>query len=300
MDENDDGKDISSDEIAFSSSDGVLYIMNLKTRGMSKVINSVAYAPIRWSPDGERIAYRAPYGGWEGYQIYVVNADGTGKRVVTLWERQGQIEPHPDGGFGPVWSLDRTRIAFTRCINCEVGGLNSEIYIVNLDTTEGVEETRLTHNLYSDFVLDWSPDGRKILFYSNFSLDSTWDRYGDLYSMNLDGSNKQRIIKNLSTFAGGLHRYSPDGKSIAFIGRDKINEIYIMTVDGARIIKITNNKIRENYLSWSSDGTRLVFMAGSPNSGGHIYIINIDGTGLKQITTGEAKYFSPEWRPNIK
>lgn len=118
--------------------------------------------------------------------------------------------------------------------------------------------------------------------------------------MNLVGTDKQRIMTNDTTFGGAWHRYSPDGKSIAFIGGNNNNEIYIMNADGSDIERITNNDLREQYLSWSPEGARLVFMAGSHSSGGYIYTINGDGTVLKQITTGEAKYFSPEWRPNLK
>jgi len=282
-------------EIAFRAGEA-LYVMDLSTGSTRKVTDPV-WGNLRWSPDGERIAYEGPFDYYEAYQIYVVNADGSGKRLVTLWEINGRREPHPDGGRMPVWSPDGDQIAFTRCINCEFGGLNSEIFIIDLDTTEGIKETRLTHNIYPDHISDWSPDGQKILFYSNYSLDSTFDRYGDWYTMNVDGTDKQRILPSDSTFGSNWARYSPDGQYIALIEGMSNNEIYIMNADGSDIKRITNNNISEKFVSWSPYGTRLTFMDGSLNSGGHIYIINIDGTGLQQITSGEAKYFTPEWRP---
>ncbi|MFB0516263.1 MAG: TolB family protein [Candidatus Neomarinimicrobiota bacterium] len=103
-----------------------------------------------------------------------------------------------------------------------------------------------------------------------------------------------------TTFVGHGLRYSPDGQFITFVGGMNKNEIYIMNADGSDIQRITNNTTTEHFLSWSPDGTRLVFMVGSLHDGGHLYIINIDGTGLTQITTGEAKYFTPEWRPYTK
>ena len=285
-----------SGEIAFRAGEA-LYVMDLSTGSTRKVTEPLWGNNLRWSPDGERIAYMGPFDYYEAYQIYVVNADGSGKQLVTLWDRKGHIEPHIDGGMMPVWSPDGSQIAFWRCINCEFGGLNSEIFIIDLDTTDGIKETRLTDNPYGDFASDWSPDGQKILFHSNYSFDGTFDRYGDWYTMNVDGTDKQRILLSDSTFGSNFARYSPDGRHIALASGRENSEIYIMNADGSDIQRITNNNINEEYVSWSPDGTRLTFMVGSLLSGGHIYIINIDGTGLQQITSGEAKYFTPEWRP---
>src|SRR6266511_1713409 len=58
-----------------------------------------------WSPDGTRIAFmgQTPEG-TENYEIYVMNADGTGRRRLT-------DSPASDGF--PSWSPDGTKIAFT-------------------------------------------------------------------------------------------------------------------------------------------------------------------------------------------
>jgi len=293
-----DGNDDEKDEIVFHTWEGI-YIMDLNNNSTRKVTESGG-GKLRWSPDGSKIAYSDQFGNYESWHLFAVNQDGSNRQLITLWEHQGQIEPHPDGGHAPVWSPNGDKIAFTRCINCEAGGSNSEIFIVDLDTTDGVQETRITNNPYSDNISDWSPDGQNILFQSDFALDSTYDDYGDWYTMNADGSGKQRIIKYDATFGVSWARYSPEGQRIAFIGGSNNNEIYIMNADGSNINKITENNLIEMQLSWSTDGTRLIFTAGSPSIGGHIYIINVDGTGLMQITTGEAKYFSPEWRPNFK
>ena len=282
-------------DIAFRAGEA-LYVMDLSTGSTWKVTEPF-FGNFRWSPDGERIAYEGLLDYIEAHQIFVIKVDGSGKQLVTFWEINGRIEPHLDDSVLPVWSPDGDRIAFSRCINCEFGGSNFEIFIIDLDTTDGIKETRLTDNPYGDFAFDWSPDGQKILFHSNYSFDGTFDRYGDWYTMNVDGTDKQRILLSDSTFGSNFARYSPDGRHIALASGRENSEIYIMNADGPDIQRITNNNINEEYVSWSPDGTRLTFMVGSLLSGGHIYIINIDGTGLQQITAGEAKYFTPEWRP---
>ncbi|MDP2778002.1 MAG: hypothetical protein Q8O48_10205, partial [Anaerolineales bacterium] len=48
--------------------------------------------------------------------------------------------------------------------------------------------------------------------------------------------------------------------------------------------------------SWSPDGTRLAFYAG-PFGDHNIYIINVDGTGLVQLTNG-GDNLGPSWSPD--
>ncbi|MGI0014353.1 MAG: hypothetical protein ACREBU_13060, partial [Nitrososphaera sp.] len=243
MDGGNDGT--TSDQILYiSASDWALYVMNADGTHNRKITDSV-YGSARWSPDGQWIVYLGPPSpsGAENDQIYIVNSDGSGKRIVTLWERQGMIEPHPDGGQVPVWSPDGKRIAFTRCIDCEIFGTNSEIFVIDLDTTGGnIRETRVTNNPYSDGISDWSPDGTKILFQSDYSLEGTYDAYGDWYIMNVDGTGKQRIVTYDSTFGANWLRYSPDGQRIAFIGGPPTG-IYITNADGSNMQKITNTTL---------------------------------------------------------
>lgn len=272
-------------------SQGALYQMDVES-GHTQTITDSADGGARWSPDGKQILYLGPSMYESSLQVYVMKVDGSGKRIVTLWERLGRLEPHPDGGLVAVWSPDGGRIAFTRCINCEVGGTNSEIFIIDIDTSVGLQEVRLTNNPFSDGISDWSPDGEKILFRSDFSLDDSYDARGDWYTINIDGSGKQRIAVYDSTFSQAWMRYSPDGRHIAFIGRTTNNEIYIMGADGANIKRITNNYLHKSFVSWSPDGTRLAFTAN-----GQIYLVNVDGSGLKQLTTGNREHLEPEWRP---
>jgi tol-pal system beta propeller repeat protein TolB len=78
-----------------------------------------------WSPDGTTIVFTKP--GANGWQIYVMNADGTGVRPLT---------DGPGRNHSPTWSPDGTEIAF---ISTRDG--NAELYVMSSD---GSNQTRLT------------------------------------------------------------------------------------------------------------------------------------------------------------
>ena len=126
-----------------------------------------------WSPDGDRIAFQSHRDG--DYEIYVMNADGSGVEQLTGNEYGDEL---------PSWSADGSRIAFTSDRDGD-----ADIYLMNADGS-GVE--RLTDNDYVDHSLMWSPDRGRIAFASK--------RDGDdgIYIMNADGSGVVRLAEGLS------------------------------------------------------------------------------------------------------
>src|SRR5262245_14688613 len=83
------------------------------------------------------------------YDIYVMNADGTGVTNLTN---------HAGNDMNPAWSRDGSKIAF----QSNRDG-NFEIYVMNAD---GSNQTRLTNNRANDVVPSWSPDGDRVAFLS--------------------------------------------------------------------------------------------------------------------------------------
>src|SRR5437867_688601 len=95
-----------------------LYVVNVDGSGLTRLTNSVFWEgrPV-WSPDGSKIAFMratrpgdshlemlGPQAGTVyAWDIYVINADGTGETRLTDWKGY-------DGE--PVWSPDGTMIAF--------------------------------------------------------------------------------------------------------------------------------------------------------------------------------------------
>ena len=138
------------------------------------------YIPLTavWSPDGRRIAFvndtRVRTVGLccrvERVDIYVMNADGSGRRKLTHDARYNAE---------PAWSPDGRKIAFLSTRNG-----NRDIYVINAD---GSGKRNLTRNPAKDVRPSWSPDGRRIAFVSN--------REGRLeaHVMNADGSGQRSL-----------------------------------------------------------------------------------------------------------
>jgi len=92
-----------------------------------------------WSPDGSRIAFSAEVEDHRG--IYVVNADGTNLRRLTLTQDYDE--------FAPAWSPDGKRIVFQANPDN-----NWDIFVMNDD---GSGRRRLTTDVANDVTPDWAP-----------------------------------------------------------------------------------------------------------------------------------------------
>lgn len=91
---------------------------------------------------------------------------------------------------------------------------NMDIYVMNAD---GSNQTKLTNNPSFEMAPSWSPDGKKIAFYS-------------------------------------LRNDVPDEKEYGKDGRPWYEynaEIYVMNRDGSELTNITNNPAYDGYPSWS-------------------------------------------------
>ena len=191
------------------------------------------------------------------------------------------------------------------------GHFNPEIYVMDAD---GGNLQRLTNDPNDDRSPSWSPNGKRIVFFSN--------RDGhvmggiptfEIYVMDADGGNLQRLTNDPNDDRSPS--WSPDGKRIAFVsmrdghvmGGIPTSEIYVIDADGGNLQRLTNNPDGDWDPSWSPDGKRIVF---SSRRDGHfigkagiteeIYVMDINGGNRQRLTNNRKNDLLPSWSPNGK
>lgn len=225
--------------VAFASRrDGNFEIYSMKTDGSNLIrltSNSTDDVNPIWSPDGTKIAFQAYRDGQP--EIYVMNANGSAQTRLT-------IDSDYDGT--PTWSPDGGKIAF---VSRRTGGYR--IYTMNAD---GSGLTQISSQPYS-FNPTWSPDGSQIAF----DADSDGDGWQDLWVMDYDGTNQQKIYDPYDSTDAWARSWSPDGKYITFTKIDFMkydgvwywNRAYLSALISSQVWNVFN--LFANTLEWHPD-----------------------------------------------
>jgi Tol biopolymer transport system component len=201
--------------------------------------------------------------------LYTINTDGTNLAKIV----DGQVERLK-------WSGDGKQIVFSK---------EGKTYATN---TDGTNLTKLFDNPMDSF--EWSGDGRQIAF----------SKDGEIYVVKADGADILQLTK--SPAEDNNPTWSPNAFQIAFISeRSGYYNIYIINADGSGIEQLYNDPSKiirtTRQPSWSPDGARIAFIA-SPDNGaeqGNVFVINIDGTNLTELTQGTPGYYHDlTWSPD--
>ena len=182
---------------------------------------------------------------------------------------------------------------------CDGRKFNHAIYAI---ARIGLPPTKLTSGLDSDSYPALSPDGRQIAFqrYTNkYAVPQIW-------VMNADGSGQKQLTRGGSA---DYPQWSPDGKKILFQGfrGSSSNEFWVINANGSGRVRLTHSPHHVDVAgaSWSRTGKLIVFARNSldvPSASGGIYVVGVDGTGLKQLTSapnsGAVELKSPAWSPD--
>lgn len=260
----------------------------------------------RWSPDGQWLAYFGRADAGSG--LLVVRADGGNARFLA--PIQGTNHPLPSTGERLAWSPDSRRIAFvsatpgpeteaasgdpmviTRYSYKPAASEGStrfndnrrlHIFIVDIETQQ---VSQLTDGKYYEHSIDWSPDGREILFVSNREPDP--DRFfnNDLFAINVADRTLRQLTHTVN--AEYRPRWSPDGKSIAYQGTRRgltssettmeDTHIWLINADGSgrrEHGRLIDN--RQGPPEWSPDGSAIYFTV---QDRGHVRLYRLPVTG---------------------
>jgi Tol biopolymer transport system component len=223
------------------------------------------------------IAYLSQGQGEEGWALYLMNSDGSG-RVRIGDVGAGFLSP-------PTWSPDGSQLAYVS----ESDG-SADIWIMNNDGSNAVN---LTKSETKDHSPAWSPDGEWVAFAS--VRDAA---YWELYRMRPDGSDVERLTwwEDASDL---WPSWSPDGSRIVFGSkRDGNWEIYVMDRDGSNLARLTDHPDDDTNPEWSPDGTRIAFES-TREGYTEIYVMPVVGGEAVNISRERgATDLGPTWSPD--
>src|SRR5262249_36239587 len=133
---------------------------------------------------------------------------------------------------------------------CRQGSPQEDLLLIRSD---GREQRQLTNDPARDRAPHWSPDGRRILFYSNRS-----GKY-EAWTIRPDGSGLTQVT-HLPAHSVYYPTWSPDGRSIAFTSDPLGTAVLDLSAVPARLRLLPPAEDGQTLVraSWSRDGSSLV------------------------------------------
>jgi len=167
------------------------------------------------SPDGKKIIFTSMRDG--DLDLYVMDKDGKNvKRLTTELGYDGGAFFSPDSkqivyrAFHPKTEAETARYK-QRLVENLIEPTVFEVWTMNADGTNKRQITKLGAASFAPF---FTPDGRRIIFCTNFFATDARKRNFDLALINVDGSNLERVTFH-ETF-DGFPMFSPNGKKLVF------------------------------------------------------------------------------------
>jgi Tol biopolymer transport system component len=234
-----------------------------------------------------------------GGELYLIGPDGADERLL--------VDAVP--AAWPVWSPDRSRIAFISAESITAAG-EGKLYVVAGD---GTGLTEVATGVRAEAWPVWSPDGSRIAYVGETAAAGEAGgvirsiRYVDLATRNVTNVTKELIVNPYSP------TWSPAGDRLALISRRMgsatladprypLGQIYVITIATGKIEMVGAGQFPDaRRLAWSPVGEDLLVFSrtdGTYGDGESIALLDL-ATGKRSFVFASSLDLSPPvWSPD--
>ena len=252
--------------------------------------------------DGRWLVYRSD---WISSEVVVEAADGSSRTVVLT--EDDSIHPSrrpyalsPDGSQ-LAWIKPLADYSFDLPDGTSEGGVaTNELWVSPVSggpAARIVAGSSVPNETYWEPA--WSPDGSRLAIQSFQSLPSAQGtrRRTGVYVVDADGSDLHRISTRQASASGAGLAWSPDGRSLAYLGMpdgvalpsaapddpgygDPALDVFVVGADGSNERNVTDSTAFERRPRWSPDGSRLAYETSDDGESYRLAIAATDGAEL--------------------
>ncbi|WP_179271191.1 winged helix-turn-helix domain-containing protein [Rubricoccus marinus] len=231
-----------------------------------------------WSPDGLRLAFAGRQGGSGAFGVHLLPLDGSAPQRLTA-----PPATYP-GDLDPAFSPDGLRLAFVRT------ALDGRQDVCTVSASGGTV-SRLVLEQKGVTGLDWSADGREIVYAANR------DGAAGLWRIGVNGGRPRWIA--LGTDGGEVSEPSiaDNGSGLAFARRLSRTQI-VGVYPGGEPVPLLSSTREDTQPNVSRDGSKIAFV--STRSGSHeVWVSDARGENPRRLTQFNGPRVStPRWSPD--